>query len=89
MPRFKRNDAEQEIIRAWHAHPEEIRRTSVHAALSAVRVKEKYALGRKDRGHIQAAQQIIIRYQNLFTAPCEPLADLDMRWRNWQGSFGC
>jgi len=58
MPRFKRNDAEQEIIRAWHAHPEEIRRTSVHAALPAVRGKEKYALGR----NIQAAQQVIIRY---------------------------
>jgi hypothetical protein len=35
-----------EIIQAWHVL--EMRRTSVHAALSAARVKEKYVLGRKE-----------------------------------------
>jgi hypothetical protein len=48
VPASKENHVEQEIIQAWHALLEEMRRTSVHAALSAVRVKEKYALGRKE-----------------------------------------
>ena len=63
IPRIKRNHAEQEINQAWHALPEEMRRTSVHAVLSPVRVNEKYALGTQGiEAQIQAAQQVIIRY---------------------------
>ena len=77
MPRIKRNHAEREIIQAWHALPEEMRRTSMHAALSAVRVKEKYALGTQG-----IEDRFRPRSKLLFITPCEPLADLDMRWRN-------